>query len=579
MSYLRPVKLQPARLEVAASQAWTRFLLSVLSKHKHFFSSRVCLRNIRARLESHLAATVPPVVEENLFHSGLELLRRDCGAADHSDPAVPDTFVLYMFVLYKPSFKQLEVPSLCSHQDRVTLLDLMYNVGAQHGHSLATVKLKMFEQPNISIEENYLTKRVLRGFHDLTNLVLWRAADDQMLQIIGLTCRQLQSIDLWKSVKVTDVGMEMLLGLASPAPARLCATLQRALIKDTSVTDAGAFELLVQCPALHSLEFSHGSFTAGFLARLEESAPATFPLRSIFLPAATARSLQAAVRALPHLEELSLWTALPRLPSLSRAELAEVRSLKLGGLQQPALLAQLATLIGSQLTTLKIETVHFDINIDTIGMLCPALEELSIINARVGITPPTEKQPFSTDEQFLRLRKLYFFLVQYPPVGVAEAGRAAPSVTDPARPEVAATGRTALHALLSRATALESVTVSGTTALTDSCLAAVLERNPLRELRRLVVSLPSSQESLLVIPLTLLSVLALHRSCPHLQCLGDLRHWAVSPAHRASLAGGATPPAQLAQHLYTRVQIRAAPRPGQLRTSSVCRQTLATPVQ
>ena len=67
--------------------------------------------------------------------------------AVHGDPAVPDTFVLYMFVLYKPSFKQLEVPSLRSHQDRVTLLDLMYNVGAQHGHSLALDKDRKWQRP------------------------------------------------------------------------------------------------------------------------------------------------------------------------------------------------------------------------------------------------------------------------------------------------------------------------------------------------------------------------------------------------------------------------------------------------
>ena len=51
MSYWRPVKLQPPRLEVAASQSWTRAVVSVLARHRHTFSSHVCLRTIRTRLE------------------------------------------------------------------------------------------------------------------------------------------------------------------------------------------------------------------------------------------------------------------------------------------------------------------------------------------------------------------------------------------------------------------------------------------------------------------------------------------------------------------------------------------------
>ena len=72
---------------------------------------------------------------------------------------------------YTALIKSLDIPSLRAHADRVTVLDLLYNVGAQHGHQLHTVKIKMFDSPAISIEENYLTKRVLRGFHDVTTLV------------------------------------------------------------------------------------------------------------------------------------------------------------------------------------------------------------------------------------------------------------------------------------------------------------------------------------------------------------------------------------------------------------------------
>ena len=65
--------------------------------------------------------------------------------------------------------------------------------------------------------------------------------------------------------------------------------------------------------------------------------------------------------------------------------------------------------------------------------------------------------------------------------------------------------------------------VTGTANLTDSCLSTILATNPLSLLRRLVISNPSAQESMVVVPLTARSVLLLHQKCPNLQCLGDLR--------------------------------------------------------
>ena len=43
------------------------------------------------------------------------------------------------------------------------------------------------------------------------------------------------------------------------------------------------------------------------------------------------------------------------------------------------------TLQGPQLCCFKVETVHFDIDIHTIGTNCPALKELHIVNARVKV--------------------------------------------------------------------------------------------------------------------------------------------------------------------------------------------------
>ena len=319
------MKLQPARLEVAASLSWTKYVLSLLRQHRHFFSDHVCLRALRQVLGDHLALHTPHVLEEELFHRGLALLGREVW--QQGDALTPDMFVLYMFVFYKPDMKQLEVPSLSRHTDRVTVLDLLYNLGTPHGHQLTQAKIKMFDRPEISIEESYLTKRVLRGFMHLRSLVLWKAADDAMLQILGLTCRSLESIDLWKSVSVTDLGIRHFLGVDAQTNTRLCKTLNTVMIRDTGVTDEGAYSLLLHCPRLETLEFSHGSFIKQFLDRIEESyvrTHRTFPLRSMFLPVLSEEAMYNVVCSFPHLEELSLWTSLRHLPTLKQSDLARL---------------------------------------------------------------------------------------------------------------------------------------------------------------------------------------------------------------------------------------------------------------
>jgi len=587
MSYWRPVKLQPRRLDVAASLSWTEALVKVLKKHRHFFSDHVCLRTIRNRLEDYIRRHVPLSVEESLFQTGLELLKKEVDCRE-SEMATPHMFVLYMFVLYRSNIRYLDMPALGSHSDRVTVLDLLYNVGAQYGHQLNTVKMKMFQHSNISIEENYLTKRVLRGFMEVTTLVLWRAADDAMLQIIGHTCKNLQSLDLWKCSKVTDTGVEMLLGLEAQGRTKLCQSLEKITIRDTAISHIGAFNLLAHCPRLHTLEFSHGTFIRQFLDLIEESYSATgrqFSLKSLFLPVNSVSILYSVIKSFPRLEEVSVWTSLSHLPLISRSDLSAVKSLKIGGLNYSSFLTDTVNLIGRQLVSLKIETVHFDINIDVIGKHCPNIEDLSVINARLAVSQSGEKlSPANTEppgeetRMFCSLRKIYLFLVSYS--SLTDLPRPPSSVSDPARVENSPlTSLTALHSILRWGRALETITVTGNSHLTDACLANILSVNPLSELRRLIISLPSSQESLLVIPLTLLSVAALAQSCPHLACLGDLRHWAISPAQRRDMMRPVqSQHSNLQQNIWTRLRISADRPDCSVKSSSVCQQSFLASV-
>jgi hypothetical protein len=458
------------------------------------------------------------------------------------DLITPDLFVPFMFVFYKTDMKQLEIPGLVRHNDRVTVLDLLYNHGTPHGHALEAIRIKMFDRPELSIEESYLMKRVLRGFMSLRSLVLWKGCDDAMLQIVCLTCRHLEMFDIWKSVSVTDLGVRMLLGMDAENPTRLCTSLKKIMIKDTSITDMGAFNLLLYCQNLECLEFSHGSFIKQFLQRIEYSyirTHKTFGLKSLFFPALSGDSMYNVMKSFPLLEDLCLWTSLRHVGEVKSSDLPNLHVLKLGGLTYSTIISEMTRIIGFQLTTLKIETVHFDINLADIAITCPNLEELHIINARLAISDRTSNHPvqsYSFEKSFTKLKLVYFFLVQYIVEQVQNENRPPNSVVAAAGVRKHATGHTALHMLLKHAVSLEGMQVTGTTALTDSCLEMILKANPLSNLRRLIISNPTSQEPLVVVPLTALSVRRLQNSCPLLQCLGDFRYWAVTPAQRRQIA-------------------------------------------
>ena len=78
ISYLRPVKFQPGRLESLASMAYTGHVLSILRKHRHYFADAVCLRVLRRSLGDHLTAAVARTVREELFRYGCHVLQKEC---------------------------------------------------------------------------------------------------------------------------------------------------------------------------------------------------------------------------------------------------------------------------------------------------------------------------------------------------------------------------------------------------------------------------------------------------------------------------------------------------------------------
>lgn len=514
---------------------WCRAVIQLLKRHKHSFSDHVCLRVLRSRLGDHLSKSLPHCLRQEIFRQACQALRKEVVWSALRDFLSPDMFVPFLYVTYTPDMNQLEVPGLVRLQDRLTVMEFLHHIGLHHhGHSATSLSLKMFDCPSISHQEQTLTRHLLSGFPHLSHLVLWKSCDDSMLEIVGSTCSNLSSIDIWRSTNATDRGVRALLGLDLARPNSVCSSFRKISIKDTSISDSGAFQILIHCHSLNQLDFSQDSFLQQLQWRIEQNFLLTetvFQLTTVFLQVIKPSQLQHVVKSLPLLEDLTIWTAMEEAKSLTAEDLSRVRSLKLGGLNHSSFLCNMIHLIGGQLTRLKVETVHFDIDIHTIGLTCPVLQEIHIINARVKVGDCTEE-----DEgmMFPNLITIYFFLVQYLVSDRRPGHSSGRSISAPGGVAHPSTGHTALHTLLGAAKNLESVQVSGSPALTDSCMERILQFNPLVRLKRLVISHPLSLGHM-VVPLTALSVTRIQRCCPLLECLGDLKHWAVTPAQRRRL--------------------------------------------
>ena len=335
MSYIRQSRVQPDRLENIASVKWTQSVLSLLAQHKHTFSDHACLRVLRSKLSSSLLEQLPRVVREQLWQQGCGVVRREIWSPVR-DYHQPHMWVPFMYVFYQTDIRVLEIPALLRSQDRLTVLDLLYNLGTPHGHQATCLKMKMFETNNISIEESYILKRVLRGFRQLTTLKLWKVCDDAMLQILGVTCHHLVDLDIWKSTSATDTGVRMFLGLDAERPFKVCSSIRRVAIKDTSITDYGAFNLMIHCDNLETLEYSQDTFLQQLLWRISQNYSVTktvFGLKSLFLMVNKPSTLVNVVRSLPRLEELTIWSSLHHAEDLTEEDFQRLSSLKLAGLE------------------------------------------------------------------------------------------------------------------------------------------------------------------------------------------------------------------------------------------------------
>ena len=149
----------------------------------------------------------------------------------------------------------------------------------------------------------------------------------------------------------------MFLGLDAERPFRVCGSVKRVAIKDTSITDYGAFNLMIHCDNLESLEYSQDSFLQQLLWRISQNYAVTktsfnlkvqtdknicISIKNIYIQSLF-QSLFAAVnkpsllvnlvRSLPRMEELTIWSSLRHVEDLTHHDLQNLVSLKLAGLE------------------------------------------------------------------------------------------------------------------------------------------------------------------------------------------------------------------------------------------------------
>ena len=347
MSYLRPLSLQPQGLRQSAMDAWNAHLIQLIRDAQilcrcrrsgaspsiqSFSDSLKVLRNFDESdggkdLTTHLDAEalhayverfLPASVQEESFHRGAQLLRKELDS---------DMFPRYFRLLWKPHFRHLDLPPISEADHRIATLDFIVDsfAGGRQGAKkvshddaaggfLETAKLRLFETCEIGIEESYLLKRVARTTltANLTVLLLWWVCDDQLLNIIGASCRRLESLDVWRSAAVTDVGVKMLFAASSSCSSSsssssssgLCRTLKRLVVKETSCTHVGCLVAMNSAVGLESLSFSHATtMVNGFFEELrnamcssEASPPPSFSLRTLFLPVADGTDFEDVIR-------------------------------------------------------------------------------------------------------------------------------------------------------------------------------------------------------------------------------------------------------------------------------------------
>ncbi|XP_040580238.1 uncharacterized protein [Lepeophtheirus salmonis] len=527
MSYLRPINLQPSRLEILCQDSWLS--LTIILIKRNFItesedgdaSKKYDIWNLRQKiLTEYIDFHLPARIQEITFLRGIQVLRNELSCNG-------DLFPNFFRLFWRRGFINLHLPQLLCGEDRISALEFLvrYPTFSKKEDDaflmVENAKFRLFDRSGLNIEESYLMKRVLRMLPYLRHCILWKSCDDAMLHIIGDSCPFLETLDLWRSINVSDSGIKGLLHQEG----KVSSTLKRIVLKDTSVTVMGALEVIIRCSILESMDLNHGDVIQEFFNMIgKKDRRESYSLKSLFLPIVQGKeNMRNMLKFFPKLEDLTIWTTCPYLKNFQEIILPNLITLKLGGLHSSLILTEFLGSIGRQLTTLKIEAMHAQVPLNSIGENCPNLEEFHVINARIF---SSVLHKCSHTNFFIKLKFVYFFLVQYSNSEYEDTDH---TLTHE---------KSALHCLLYHAQNLEVIQATGSQDLSDDCLKSILCDNPFKSLKKFMLTSPftfSSDPPQVPLVLTSSSVILLVENCPNILCIGDLRHWNIFPAERKVL--------------------------------------------
>lgn len=333
-------------------------------------------------------------------------------------------------------------------------------------------------------EHDKLIHRGIMGMKNLRSLCLCFDCTDNVIQILGDNCSNLQSLDVTSSGSVTDRSIPSLLK---------CSKLQELQLHRTSVSQVGYAQLLIGLDKLQDIGRCDEIGNVIRYIHLNYPNISNFGLKKFQTRDLTTENLRLLVVMCPQIESISLFhdeqfsdlTVLTALNSLKDLKLLSCNF-------YTDYLKQLLEIKGCNLTSLHLEHVEeIDLNaLVSLSKYCPRIKNLVLYNCDFLDQAAPNRNNRYTVKPFECLERIFW-------------------VVDCAK--------THLEFLLMHAINIRFVHLGSSTGITHSSITRILAANPMRKLEELRI-LYSSDMSLRTIEL-------LMGSCPNLRILSELESW------------------------------------------------------
>lgn len=319
---------------------------------------------------------------------------------------------------------------------------------------------------------------------NLRSLCLCFDCTDSVVQIIGETCTNLQSLDITSSRSVTDRSINSLL---------CCTKLRDLHLHRTSVTVTGFAQILIGLTKLQDIgrcdEF--GSIIKYLHSDFPQAGP--FGLKRVQTRDLTTENLRLLVDMFPEIEQISLFhdeqiSDLTVLTSLENLRHLKLLSCAFYG----DYLRHLLEIRGSNILSLHLEHVEeIDLNALTcISQCCPNLNSLVLYNCDFMDQRPQWHTMNDEKKPFQKLERLFW-------------------VVDCAI--------THLEYILINAYNIRYIHLGSSTGITHNAVANILKQNPMRGLEELRILFSSD--------MGIHTARLLLASCPKLRLMSELESW------------------------------------------------------